>query len=438
MNNYLILFMILLLGLVFSSFLGGKNIRDGFKSNEKSHGKSKDKSDEKIPTKFYSSSGESAELKKVNGAYIIIVKNKDGSTTIYTVKINHHENHNPDSLVNKIFYGPNGGYARIFESNDGKIAIEITSPHGQINIYTDKETYHFNPLSESGTTCGDKCHHTKYEEASDSDEEGEGNSGKEGFTSQQLQDEISRENSDLQGEKYNIEYLQQQEQKLRQTLKEKQIKMEEKHNQMKEKSKDAEDKKEKMHESKSKSEKHQRTADKEHEDAVNEHVKAKEEHKKAMSESEYMKQLHDEVVKKIKDAKNSQHYGDSEHSSNYHKRHIKHHVKDHNDYSVHKYTIPPSSNYDSSYPPGIHKHMIPDGEDDLYILKSQIVPPVCPACPQICPNPPRPPPPPPPPNGSSYYGNSYGNSGTYNIGYETEQQGNIPVPVLNNFSTFGM
>lgn len=28
---------------------------------------------------------------------------------------------------------------------------------------------------------------------------------------------------------------------------------------------------------------------------------------------------------------------------------------------------------------------IPDGEEDLYILKSQVVPPVCPACPTACP-----------------------------------------------------
>ena len=35
--------------------------------------------------------------------------------------------------------------------------------------------------------------------------------------------------------------------------------------------------------------------------------------------------------------------------------------------------IPPSG--------GIPSHQIPSGDEDLYILKSQIVPPVCPACP---------------------------------------------------------
>jgi hypothetical protein len=32
---------------------------------------------------------------------------------------------------------------------------------------------------------------------------------------------------------------------------------------------------------------------------------------------------------------------------------------------------------------GIPRHQIPSGQEDLYILKSQVVPPVCPACPTI-------------------------------------------------------
>ena len=34
---------------------------------------------------------------------------------------------------------------------------------------------------------------------------------------------------------------------------------------------------------------------------------------------------------------------------------------------------------------GIKKREIPAGHEDLYILKSQVVPPVCPACPSSCP-----------------------------------------------------
>jgi hypothetical protein len=48
------------------------------------------------------------------------------------------------------------------------------------------------------------------------------------------------------------------------------------------------------------------------------------------------------------------------------------------------YSQPPSTNssqYYSSLPPGIPSSQIPSGQEDLYILKSQVVPPVCPACP---------------------------------------------------------
>jgi hypothetical protein len=44
-----------------------------------------------------------------------------------------------------------------------------------------------------------------------------------------------------------------------------------------------------------------------------------------------------------------------------------------------------SSSYDyyNSLPPGIPGSQIPPGQEDLYILKSQVVPPVCPVCPSI-------------------------------------------------------
>ena len=49
-----------------------------------------------------------------------------------------------------------------------------------------------------------------------------------------------------------------------------------------------------------------------------------------------------------------------------------------------------NSAYDSTLPSGIPKSMIPKGQEDLYILKSQVVPPVCPACPACGTNLPRP------------------------------------------------
>jgi len=98
-----------------------------------------------------------------------------------------------------------------------------------------------------------------------------------------------------------------------------------------------------------------------------------------------------------------------------------------------------SSAYYNSLPPGIPKSQIPDGEEDLYILKSEVVPPVCPACPEPivkCPNnydpnnvPPCPPcarcPEP------AFDCKKVPNYNAFNPDY-------MPVPVLNDFSSFGM
>jgi hypothetical protein len=120
-----------------------------------------------------------------------------------------------------------------------------------------------------------------------------------------------------------------------------------------------------------------------------------------------------------------------------------------------------SGKYDSSLPQGIPKNMIPRGQEDLYILKSEIVPPVCPACPtaSVCPTTGKkekcPPCPacarcPEPsfeckkvPNyNSSGNSNGYGRAGSYDatgqFNSSTGSPGYLPVPVLSDFSTFGM
>ena len=95
---------------------------------------------------------------------------------------------------------------------------------------------------------------------------------------------------------------------------------------------------------------------------------------------------------------------------------------------------------DSGLPRGVPKNLIPPGEEDLYILKSQVVPPVCPACPACpdiqnleklkeakcppckpcgrCPEP-------------SFECKKVPN-------YNAINNNDLPIPVLNDFSTFGM
>lgn len=113
-----------------------------------------------------------------------------------------------------------------------------------------------------------------------------------------------------------------------------------------------------------------------------------------------------------------------------------------------------SNDYSSSLPKGIHRNMIPPGNEDLYILKSAVVPPVCPACPPPilkC-NDDKPPPPCPPcarcpeprfdckkvPNyGSGNLGaNYFGGGGQF--GSMPSVSGNfLPYPSVSNYSTFG-
>ena len=100
-----------------------------------------------------------------------------------------------------------------------------------------------------------------------------------------------------------------------------------------------------------------------------------------------------------------------------------------------------TTNYASSLPPGVPASQIPPGQEDLYILKSQVVPPVCPVCPAPeniaeaiekykevkctpCPRPQRCPEP-------SFECKKVPN-------YNAIGNNQLPIPVLNNFSSFGM
>jgi hypothetical protein len=91
-------------------------------------------------------------------------------------------------------------------------------------------------------------------------------------------------------------------------------------------------------------------------------------------------------------------------------------------------------------PSNIPKHKIQRGDEDLYILKSEIVPPVCPACPNLvsCPGNSSTPPPPCPPCGRcaepAFECKKVPN---YNS-RSSRMDDYLPRPVLNSFSQFGM
>lgn len=94
-----------------------------------------------------------------------------------------------------------------------------------------------------------------------------------------------------------------------------------------------------------------------------------------------------------------------------------------------------NDDYYSSFPPGIPRSQIPEGQEDLYILKSQIVPPVCPTCPspsaytkqETCP---------PCPACARCPEPSFECKKVPN--YNATNNEYLPTPVLNDFSQFGM
>jgi hypothetical protein len=98
-------------------------------------------------------------------------------------------------------------------------------------------------------------------------------------------------------------------------------------------------------------------------------------------------------------------------------------------------TTSSSYDYSNSLPPGIPKRMIPPGHEDLYILKSEIVPPVCPACPASAACPRQEPCPPCPACARcpepAFECKKVPNYNSINNDY-------LPSPVVNDFSSFGM
>jgi hypothetical protein len=94
-----------------------------------------------------------------------------------------------------------------------------------------------------------------------------------------------------------------------------------------------------------------------------------------------------------------------------------------------------NTDYSSSLPQGIPRSQIPSGQEDLYILKSEIVPPVCPACP-VSSTYPRQEKCPPCPACARCPEPSFECKKVPN--YNSINNDYLPAPVLNNFSTFGM
>jgi hypothetical protein len=104
-------------------------------------------------------------------------------------------------------------------------------------------------------------------------------------------------------------------------------------------------------------------------------------------------------------------------------------------------SIKKQSKNKSKEPQGISGSQIPEGEEDLYILKSEVVPPVCPACPNVtvCPNNNNNKPPPPCPPCARCPEPSFECKKVPNYSSNSNNSTNyLPRPILTDFSQFGM
>ena len=116
-DGLLILFIILLLGLILCSFLGGKGCVEGMENNSS--------------LTFYGPNGSSAKVQTdSNGKNSLVITNKNGTTTTYT----------SSDASSTTYSGPNGGTAEVITETDGNKSLIIHNSDGSVHTYSSKNT----------------------------------------------------------------------------------------------------------------------------------------------------------------------------------------------------------------------------------------------------------------------------------------------------------
>lgn len=95
------------------------------------------------PTIFYGPNGGTAKVIQTPDNNTIVITNKNGTTEIYYIDKNA-----TDPSVST-YYGPNGGSAKMITDSNGKKAVEITTPSGSKLVYTGDNVYTYNSQDDS-------------------------------------------------------------------------------------------------------------------------------------------------------------------------------------------------------------------------------------------------------------------------------------------------
>ena len=129
--------------------------------------------------------------------------------------------------------------------------------------------------------------------------------------------------------------------------------------------------------------------------------------------------------------------GDSDHESDHEDNEYKEDAKRDHEKDIHTLTGPAGQHIEATHKntvQGVSRTDIPPGQEDLYILKSEVIPPVCPACPTVSECPRQKPCPPCPPCARcpepAFECKKVPN-------YITSDDRYLPRPVLSDFSQFG-
>ena len=137
-GELLILFVILLLGLILCSFLGGKGCMEGMENNSSS----------KV---YYGPNGASGQVQTdSNGNTNLVITNSDGTTTTYSTN-----GSTSSSTSSTTYNGPNGGSAKVTTNWDGSTSLVVTQPDGSIHTYNLSDSSNGSSSNTSSNTSSD-------------------------------------------------------------------------------------------------------------------------------------------------------------------------------------------------------------------------------------------------------------------------------------------
>jgi len=162
-NTALILFMIMLLGLLLCSFLGGAGCsKDGFSnyvsgaddtvgsSSDSTGGRFIENYDnynhytkESYPSIFYGPNGETAKVIQSDSGNSVVITTSNGDTKTFVINNNNNKGTTSTSSSSSatVYYGPNGMSAIIITDKDGNKAIQVTDSNNKVVVYSVNQPY---------------------------------------------------------------------------------------------------------------------------------------------------------------------------------------------------------------------------------------------------------------------------------------------------------